>query len=325
MYQQLISYLGSVPFFNTAAFGILSLSFIGASWCLVGAIAGKAPKHNIKMEYLLFLGGLGAMAVCALFMLLSGKIDSGTPKIALYLTLLAFFLDGLMCYVQHTGVSRAMQNGPNGVIWALTQSAMVFPFIVGILFYGVELTAMRLAGIIFMLLSLVLFGGAKDDPETSRGPWKLVTFIVLVAVAIGQTVTNLPFYYEETKGISNSLCILVMMAGYVIPAFFQIVLDKENKFAPTMKHILTSKIIWIYSALLLPVAAFFAFTIQLPGMRAMSAHGLGGMCFPLMVGSCIATFSIYSALVLKEKMKKIELIALIFCIAGLICLCVVNK
>lgn len=325
MYQQIITYLSSFSFFNSVAFGILSLVIVGASWCIVGAIAGKAPKLNIQMEHLLLSGGIISMIISAIFMYLSGSaFTPDTPKAALLLTLLAFFIDGVMCYVQHVGTSKAMQHGPNGVIWALTQSAMVFPFMVGIIFYGVQLTVLRLAGIILLLTSLALFGGVKSDSGAAKGPWKLPTLIVLIVVIIGQVSVNIPFYYKETKGISNCFCILVMMIGYIIPAFIKLLLDKKGGFVQDMKKTFSRKEVWLCSVLLLPVAAVIAFTLQIPGMKVMGAHGLGGMCFPLMVGSCIASFSLYSVIVLKEKLKAMELTALILCITGLVCLCIVQ-
>ena len=56
-------------------------------------------------------------------------------------------------------------------------------------------------------------------------------------------------------------------------------------------------------------------------MNVMADHGLGGMCYPMMVGSCIVSFTITSVLLLKEKIKPIQIAALAVCLAGLIFIC----
>ena len=79
-------------FFNTSAFGITSLVLVGASWCLVGAIAGKVPKLGYRMEALFLTGSIIAMifigAVCAVMGI--GKCST----LPLLLTSGAFFLGG---------------------------------------------------------------------------------------------------------------------------------------------------------------------------------------------------------------------------------------
>ena len=66
----------------------------------------------------------------------------------------------------------------------------------------------------------------------------------------------------------------------------------------------------------------FAYTLFYPGMNAMADAGLGGMCYPMMVGSCIVTFTLSSVWILKEKLRPLQAAALGICISGLILLCV---
>ncbi|MBQ6599689.1 MAG: hypothetical protein IJH79_19240 [Lentisphaeria bacterium] len=35
MFQQILEYVGSVPFFSSVAFGITAMVIVGSSWCLV--------------------------------------------------------------------------------------------------------------------------------------------------------------------------------------------------------------------------------------------------------------------------------------------------
>ena len=76
------------------------------------------------------------------------------------------------------------------------------------------------------------------------------------------------------------------------------------------------------SLALLPLAGLFAVLFQFPGMRAMADNGLGAMSFPILVGSSVAVFTLYSAIILKERFKFIDMIALLSCVAGQIMLCI---
>ena len=70
-----------------------------------------------------------------------------------------------------------------------------------------------------------------------------------------------------------------------------------------------------------PLTALVIFTLQIPGMRAMADNGLGGMSYPVMVGSGIIAFTLYSVFLLKEKLTVTDLAANICCVAGLLCIC----
>ena len=325
MYQQLLEFLGNVPFFQTVAFGIISMVVVGASWCLVGAIAGKAPKAGFAMEYLLFSGALISVISGVLLLKLSGSWGAGdTGCKALYLTLGAFFVAGICCFVQHMTMSKAMQHGPNGIIWTVIQSAMIFPFIVGIIFYDVKLTPLRLAGIVFMLTSLALFGMAKSG-SSGKGAWKLLTFTALAVVVADQVMLSIPFYYKETAAISPVLCTILCMAGYAVSSLVYMIFRMDKAYALEIKRCVKCRNFWIYSLGLLPVSGLFSFTLHWPGMRAMADNGLGSMSFPATVGSCIVAFTFYSTIILKEKLRKVELIALLLCISALVCLCYITK
>ena len=57
-------------------------------------------------------------------------------------------------------------------------------------------------------------------------------------------------------------------------------------------------------------------------MNAMADAGLGGMCYPMMVGSCIISFTLSSIWILKEKLRPLQAAALGICVSGLVLLCI---
>ena len=310
-----------LEFLNTPFFGILAMVLVGISWCFVGAIAGKAPKEGIPMEYIIFSGSVASMVGMGIIMIVL-KSNLSCPLPLFILTSAVFFAAGSFCFAQHKLTSLAMQSGPNNIIWAITQSAMVFPFIISVLFFGVKLTVLRLIGIILMLLALVVFGASGNDASGVRGKWKLVTFICLGVVSLQQILVTIPFYYPEAANISPLYCTFMMMAGYAVCSTVLFVSRRRDReYIEGFYKSLVSAKAWKYSFWLLPVSSIVAFLCQFPGMKVLAEHGMGGMSCPLMVGSCIVIFSIFTTISLKEKFRAIQIFALACCICGLFLIC----
>lgn len=308
-------------FLNTPFSGIIAMVLVGISWCFVGAIAGKAPKEGIPMEYIIFSGSIASMIGMGIMMIIL-KSNLSCPLPLFILTSAVFFAAGALCFVQHKLTSWAMQSGPNNIIWAITQSAMVFPFIISVAFFGVKLTVLRLIGIILVLLALVIFGASGNNTSGAKGKWKLATFICLGVVSLDQILVTIPFYYPEAANISPLYCTFMMMSGYAVcSTVLFIVRRRDSEYIQGLCNSLVSAKAWKYSFWLLPVSSIIAFLCQFPGMKILAEHGMGGMSYPLMVGSCIVIFSVFTTISLKERFRAIQLFALACCICGLFLIC----
>ena len=83
----------------------------------------------------------------------------------------------------------------------------------------------------------------------------------------------------------------------------------------------TSRWLWIFTLSLQFFGLFFAIALQYPSMDTLAKHGAGSLSYPLLVGSCVVGFSLYSKLFLKEKMTPLQWGALASCLAGIILIC----
>ena len=313
-----ISAFASCAFFNTAAFGIIALVLVSLTWVLLGVIAGKAPKLGYTMEGIYLTGSVLSMIFAGTICLISGI---GTGEFApFFWTALAFFINGALCFVKGFLMSKVMQSGPNGIIWAILQSSMIFPFIFGVAFYGVKLSGIRVSGMIFMLIALGMFALTRNNSSKGKGTWQFWTFFMLFLSGLDQIAASLPFYYPQTKGISPMYNIFWIMAGYFAVSFITVCARKELR--ENLKASVKKVSYWMQSLALLPLAGLFAVLFQFPGMRVMADNGLGAMSFPILVGSSVAVFTLYSAIILKERFKFIDMIALLSCVAGQIMLCI---
>ena len=321
MFQQLLQFLNTIPFFSSAIFGIIAMIIVGSSWCLVGLVMGDAPKKGIEPS-LVQLGGALFSACLSLIIMVATSAYSTATGYATFLTCLTYFIATCLNFVMLQLMSKAMQLGPNGIIWSIIQSALVFPFICGIAFFDVKFTFLRGSGIVLLLAALVLFAFTKNNDNRSGGKkWKVLAFTCMVIAAIQQNLATLPSYFEAARGVPSIVRSLSSASGQLFMAIIWNLVQMNPERWNQLKSNIRNVILWKYIAVLQMFSLIFAYTLFYPGMNVMADKGMGGMCYPMLVGSCIVSFTLSSIWLLKEKVRPVQLAALIVCIAGLVLIC----
>ncbi len=312
-------FFNSIPFFGTVWFGIIAMVIVGSSWCLVGLVMGDAPKRGIEPSLVQLFGHGFSCTLSTIIMFSTASVPKGSLSVILT-TCLVYAVCGSINFFMLQIMAYAMQRGPNGIIWSIIQSALIFPFIGGIIFFGVKLNLPRLGGIIALLAALVMFGFGKDN-SNDKGGWKIPAFICLAFCAVQQNLQVAPSYFEEARVVNSIVRSLsVATGGFISAIIYNLVrMNPERKIQ--LKSNLRNMTLWKYVGALQFFGLIFAYTLMYPGMNSMADHGLGGMCYPMLVGSCIISFTLSSVLLLKEKVQPIQLAALIFCISGLVLIC----
>ena len=319
MLHEIVQFFSSIPFFSSVAFGIIAMVIVGSSWCLVGLVMGDAPKKGIDSSLVQLWGGIVATAASIIIMVATSDYSTASVKITLLVSLV-LILSSVLNFLMLELMSRAMQCGPNGVIWSIIQSAMVFPFMVGMIFFEVKFTILRCLGIILLLAALVLFAFTKDN-SSNGGKWKLLAIAGLVITAIQQNLSVLPSYFPEADKVPSIVRVLAAEFGFVLAAVIWNLFRMNRAHWEKIKSNLKNGMLWKYTLALQFFNLFFSYTLHYPGMNVMADHGMGGMSYPMMVGSCIVSFTISSVVLLKEKFNLYQLGALIVCISGLILIC----
>lgn len=319
MFIAIKEFLSSITFFNSAAFGISALILHGCLGCLPGLVMGDAPKKRIDPGLVQIFAALIA-SILSIIIIFASSAYTTAPAWAVVLTCASSFYTGLSNFIMLLIMSKAMQNGPNGIIWAIIQSAFVFPFIISIAFFGVVLTPMRLAGIIILLAALVFFGCAKDNSGKS-GKWKLLAFICLAMCAVQQNITSIPSYFPETYGVPSIIRALCEAGAIVIAGTVYNLIRMDRNRWQMIKENISSKTLWKYVAIIQNFHVIIAYVLFYPGLNAMAEHGLGGMSFSIITGSCIISFTIAGVIFLKERLTWLQSSGLVCCVSGLILIC----
>jgi len=316
----------SIPFFQSLAFGIIGMVIVGSSWCLVGLVMGDAPKKGIEPGLVQLFGAVFSV-ILSLLILICGTQFPEMPASVVLWTCGAYALGGFLNFFMLQLMSYAMQRGPNGVIWAIIQSGLIFPFIGGVMIFNVSLNAFRITGIILILIALGCFALSKDNTvkqnsgKNWRNSWKIPAFIALAIVAVQQNLTTAPSYYQSAQMVPSVARALATSGGALLAALIYEMVRMTPERKASLLDNLKNWTLWKYIGALQFFSLLFAYTLFYPGMDIMANHGLGGMCYPMMVGSCIVSFTLSSALILKEKFRPVQMLALLFCMLGLVFLC----
>ena len=309
-------------FLESPVFGIMAMVIVGSSWCLAGLIMGDAPKKKIDTSLVQFFGAFVSVTVSLILGLSTVRMPDCSFEVFFW-ACGALFTGAFINFFMMQLMSEAMQKGPNGVIWAIIQSALIFPFIGGIVFFDVVLNFWRGLGIVLLLSALVFFGMVKSNNRKGDSSWKRLAFAALAICAVQQTLTTAPSYYPEAREIPSIIRALATAGGALSAAVIYNVIRLKKE--PALKNLFISNFLnfrlWKYVGALQFFNLIFAYTLFYPGMDVMAKAGMGGMCYPMMVGSCIVSFTLTSVFILKEKVRSIQLIALGLCISGLVFIC----
>lgn len=307
-------------------FGIPALLAVGASWSLVGVIFGDAPKRGLDIRLLQFFGGILSLlagTVIALFFLPPKMIDLEVMAWGLG----SYFCAGLLNYSGLQAMGKGMQLGPNGAVWGIMQSALIAPFLAGVLLFGQPLTIPRLAGIILLVAALIFFAKAKNlktqNQPTGGGSWRFYAFLAFGFICFQQNFATAPSYFAECREISPVLRALAMASGSFSGAGCMLLYQKfrHPEISRQIFRGWNNKWLYIYTFGQQFYGLFFAYLLLYPGMDAMAEANAGAVCYPLMVGSCIVSFSLFAIFVLKEKATRQQITALGLCLPGLAGLC----
>ena len=293
-------------------FGITAMILVGSSWTVCGYVMGKAPKEKVEIPLLLFY----SMSVTLLLSLISGSIQGFPQTTAKGMAIVAAsqILSGLFNFWQLEWMSKAMQKGNNGIVWSIVQSGFIFPFFMGILFFGVPLTWVRLLAFLAALASVALFGLAQGG----KGSGVLLTaFSAFFMTGISQSLSNLPSYFPEAETVSSIWRTAGVSCGFLLGTF-SCKIGSFAKFCQEIPRAASNKKIWKFTFLMVGLELFAHYFLLFPGMDSLSKANAGAIAYPLMVCACLLVFDLISLFILKEKHRPVQWAALFLCLLGVV-------
>lgn len=294
-------------------FAIPALIFVGFTWSLTGIVMSDAPRKKCDTGLLLMVSGILSTFISLVLCYFLQK-EAVSIKVLLLTGGCYFFGSAINFYMLQL-MSYSMQRGPNGVIWSIIQAGLVFPFLCGVIFFGNELSFLRITGLFFILLSLALLGKGKDNTEKAKG-WKIPTLICFLLTGVILSLNSLPSYFPEARLLSSMGRTVFSCLGTLVAAFFYLFPKYRRKKKEEIITELKRPILWKYVFSLKLFGLVSTYVFLYPGLDAMAKAGAGCVSYPLIVGSCIMGFNLYSLFILKEKWSLLQFAGVAFCIAG---------
>ena len=151
---------------------LLLLVTTGLSWVSVGAAVGHVERRGwslVRYQILLCL-------VCVALGLVGWATApdaflprSGCPTLTWVLVIAGMLSSGVFNYLMVLAMGSAMKRGPNAIVWAIVQSGLIYPFLMGWLVFDVPMGPRRLCGIALIVASVFLYatrhaeGAGRDD------------------------------------------------------------------------------------------------------------------------------------------------------------------
>ena len=288
--------------------GILFVTITAIMWVILGAVISHAAQKNLNLG---FIQGARAIVLAALTLPLYFVKGVTVPTVVL----ISISLSGIGNYLAFILMNKAMQKGPNGLVWAMTQSAFALPFLMGIIFFKVPCPATRIPGFVMLILAMIfmgVFGKRNENGEGKRGYiWIIYSLLGFLVAGATQCCANIPSYLikEDSAGILTALFRAGLSSGWIFLTFFAHGLINKQIFCGKGCR---------NSTILMTVATVLSLVFTFIGLDRLAACNAGAIAYPMIVGISIAIFMIYTAIRLKEKLSLPALVGVIQCLAGIV-------
>lgn len=292
--------------------GFLLVIAAGFCWIGVGISVSKCSGRGWNYNIVQGLNYLGATLICA--MILAGRRAFGsaweTPGWGVLMSCLA----GIANFYTYVFTSKAMQRGPNGLVWGIMQGGMIGSFLMGVICFGEKAAPLRVLGLALILGGILTMGLCKDRKSGSAGGknWVFPSLGAFLLVMVTHCCNTLPSYFPETAGNSPVFRTMGLYFGGVV-GFVLTALPGMIR-----SHDFGGRGEWITAGILMVLNTSASVFLFYRGLDLLAKAGCGGLGYPIAIGVCVIGFSLYSLLILKEKIVRLSLAGLIAVCLGII-------
>jgi drug/metabolite transporter (DMT)-like permease len=265
---------------------------VGILWATVGIIYSRVARRGEDfVSFISFNSLLTTVSAWIIIprhdLLIAQPITSHLPLLSVML------LAGLFSSFGMTAMHHSMRRGHHGATWTIGQSALIFPFALGIGIWGDSVKIINVCGFLTILTGIVLLGMVatenRESAKPSAGGWLSVALLSLLLLGIGQTLTTIPsrwLDWQDTARMRVPLLLTGSMIGYFT---LMIGLRRQFRIRAWREGIILCAI-----GLLSQLLLFWALDV-------FAASSRSALVYPVAIGTCTTAFAIYSMVYLKEE------------------------
>lgn len=290
--------------------GILLSLASGLLFGGVGVVLRRVSRAGGSLVTYYVLFGACYLALALAFQV-KWRLVAGAERLPLLAAVIGFA--GLVSGFGMLLMTRSMALGHGGISWAISQSSLVVPFLAGVLVWGDRSGPGGWAGLALVLVMIVVLGrrqGGTDatavDARRGRRSWIATVAAAFVALGVSQTLSSVPSRWAGWTDAAG-LRVPFSAAGFFVVMLVMLAFSRDRR-----PGRLVPLLALVHGVLgFLGQAAFFI------ALDRLAPLGLAAAAFPVSIGTTILSFSLYSALVLRERFRALDVASLAAGSAGI--------
>ena len=263
-------------------------------------------KYDFKNTMLMY-------AVLTLFLCAGiSFFESGSWATFAILPMLFAFLSGVCNIIGLIAMQKAMSIGNAGVAWAFCQAGLLGPFLFSIVYYGERPSLLQYAGALVILFGMVILSSNDSNEDASQAKNKLFYLICIFSSFLFACV-NGSFVVVVSKiapEFDISLRAMFVYIGTVLTLAIILGYKKSYKLQITKGVLL--------SVVGLATFGLGSSALMFIGSNCLAKVNLASIAIPILQGTAIGGFALYSTFVLKEKCTLIKWGGIILIILGIV-------
>ena len=262
-----------------------------------------------------FLFGSAVSGVSAITLLFWGGFGTASR-----FTVILAIIFGLISAVQNLTNLKAFSTGPMSYTTIIISFSTLISTLSGVLFFGEDMKAAHIVGIVLMLISFLLAVEKKSDEGGFSAKWLVlctVTFLMTGAIGVMQKIHQ----HSEHRAELNSFLIIAFCVAFIVPLVLAPVFAKKEQVR------LGISICGVKHAFILLVALLIIGGVCIAANNKLNLFLSGAMesaiFFPVMNGGTLMLTTLGALLIFKERLSKRQTIGLVGGIVSLIAICLV--
>ncbi len=286
----------------------------GLGWAVTGTLLSHLARHRIPAAAALAMQMLVAMTL-AWVILPDYSVLGESGIVAHWRLILLMFSGGLINGAGVLTMQYAMRSGHTGVVWAIGQSALVLPFIVGLAFFGEPVTVMRVLGVGAILTALIIYASTRSRaPVTAPGAapsdssWFLKALSVMLIFGLAQSVMSLPSHLPALTDTAR----LRVPCFYLGFGLFYFVVWARHPLRPQPRT--------LGFAALCGVTAVTSTLLLFLALDRLAQAQMVSIGFPTGIGASILFYTLYSMAILREPFSLRHAVGMAVNLTGLVAL-----
>lgn len=279
------------------AHGVTLVILVGFCWSLTGVLFSRAAARGLN--FFAFLGAASFISAALSWTFLADHhalLAGGVP--GLFPLAPVMIASGVLNSIGIVCLNRAMRGGHHGTAWTITQSALVIPFLCGVVLFGGSVSAGSGLEVLLVLVSLLLLvsGVPASRAREKAGPrkpasWLPAALFSFLLLGAHQTLTTVPSYWQnwsDAAGLRPPLLYSGIVIGYA---------------RHTLVHRRSIDGTALLFASILSAVGIFAQVLLYRAMDLLAPAGLLPIVYPLAVSTAIISFAVYSIFLIREKIS----------------------